>query len=371
MRMLLNNRLFGGGAAPSCGAIVRPSLRVNRFSAGITASLIVCATGFPASTAIGVEATNLGSVVVTGQRCSGVWFTDTWGNDTCVSVFDWGGDGGGYSGGGYNGDGGGGGGTTDTAVADNATSDDPVTCDGKQKTAPAQGAMALTGRPVLIASGTKVLPEVDFLVPPEDFPLKLGRGYNKDLTRTGAFGPRWSSNIEHTLSFEYGAVMCNGRLDQATTCAPGPNPLSAIYMNGEGGFASKHTNAGNGQWTNASGTKIVQSGSQWILTGPDGDQEVYDAYGRPITIKNERGIGVTYSYNGSNQLATITHTTGRAIAIAWSGSKIASITAPNGKAYGYGYNANGYLTSVTYPDNLGTRTYHYEDTNQPGGLTGI
>lgn len=75
--------------------------------------------------------------------------------------------------------------------------------------------------------------------------------------------------------------------------------------------------------------------------------------------------------NGSNKLATITHTTGRSISITWSGSKITAITAPNGKTYGYGYNASGYLASVVYPDNLGTRTYHYEDTAQPGGLTGI
>lgn len=352
------------------GAFREQSTRTNRVSIGIAACLMTAATGIASAPAVAMA--TLDSVVVKGQSCSGIWISDSWGNDSCVSDFGGGGGAGGYSGG-HNdwGGGGGGGGRTDTKVADEATSQNPVGCEGKgEDGAPAQGAMSITAKPVLIASGTKVLPEIDFLVPPEDFPLKLGRGYNKDLTRTGAFGPRWSSNIEHTLSFEYGPVMCNGRLDQIATCSPGSNSLSAIYMNGEGGFASKHMNAGNGQWTHANGTTIVQSGTQWIMTGPDGDQEVYDSYGRPIAIKNERGIGLTYTYS-SSKLATITHTSGRSISVTWSGSKISAITAPNGKSYGYGYNASGYLTSVVYPDNLGTRTYHYEDAAQPGGLTGI
>lgn len=81
---------------------------------------------------------------------------------------------------------------------------------------------------------------------------------------------------------------------------------------------------------------------------------------------------MTYGYNNaSNQLATVTHTSGRAISLTWSGTKVVAITAPNGKAYGYGYNASGYLASVVYPDSLGTRTYHYEDGAQLGGLTGV
>lgn len=348
----------------------KPTLS-NTFSVAAATCLMTCMAGFPAAPASAMA--TLDTVTVVGSKCSGVWVTDGWGNDACVA--DWGGGGGGgdVGGGGFDpgGGGGGGGGPTDTTVSADATSD-PVICPEDEKATPsAQSAMAMTSKPVLVASGTKVLPEVDFLLPPEDFPLKVGRVYNKDLTRAGAFGARWSSNLEHSLSFEYGTVMCGGRLDQAATCSTGGNPLSAIYANGEGGFARKHTSAGNGQWTHASGTSIVHSGSQWIMTGPDGDREVYDAYGRPLTIENERGIGLTYSYNTSNKLATITHTSGRSIAITWSGSKIVAIVAPNGKAYGYGYNGSGYLASVVYPDNLGTRTYHYENSGQPGGLTGI
>jgi len=50
---------------------------------------------------------------------------------------------------------------------------------------------------------------------------------------------------------------------------------------------------------------------------------------------------------------------------------VSAITAPNGKTWSYAYNSAGYLTSVTLPDNLGTRTYHYEATSLPGRLTGV
>lgn len=276
------------------------------------ATVIAC---YPSAPALAAQAINLGTVTVTG--CGGTLITDSWGNETCVSGFNEGfGGGGGHSGGVIDMGGGGGGGPTDTLVAE-AVTRDPQECPDDSQ-APAQGAMAMTDHPVLVATGTKVLPELDFLVPPEDFPLKMARVYSKDLIRTGAFGAHWASNIEHTLTFAYGSIQCNGRLDQATSCAPAGNPLSAIYANGEGGFAEQFTNAGSGQWVH-NDASIVQSGTEWVLTTPEGGQETYNSYGQPISIRNERGIGLTYSYVG-NKLTTITHylslrgrcTTGRA-----------------------------------------------------------
>src|SRR5690606_113253 len=76
-----------------------------------------------------------------------------------------------------------------------------------------------------------------------------------------------------------------------------------------------------------------------------------------------------YAYSG-NRLATVTNSSGRSMGFTWSGNRVSAVTAPNGKTYGYGY-TGGYLTSVTLPDSLGTRTYHYEDSAHPGGLTGV
>jgi RHS repeat-associated protein len=54
----------------------------------------------------------------------------------------------------------------------------------------------------------------------------------------------------------------------------------------------------------------------------------------------------------------------------WSGSRVSAVTAPNGKTYGYSYSGD-YLTEVTLPDGLGSRTYHYEAVGLAGHLTGV
>ncbi|MCL1633516.1 Ig-like domain-containing protein [Luteimonas sp. SX5] len=225
--------------------------------------------------------------------------------------------------------------------------------------------------PVVIASGNKILPEVDFYVPPKTTPLAVARTYDKSLDRIGIFGRRWASSLEYTLSFDYSGTQCHGRLDALAACSASGQPLTKIYANRNNGFASIFLQEPDGSWRDGGGRSLVPHGSGWRLTTKEGGQETYDAAGRPLTILDERGIGLTYGYNSGNQLANVVHTSGRAMQLSWSGGKVATITAPNGKAYSYGYNATGYLASVTYPDGLGVRTYHYEDTAQPGGLTGI
>ena len=256
-------------------------------------------------------------------------------------------------------------GNTDTRIAKESIAVQLDPCNQQAK-------KEATEHPVSIPTGNKLLPESDFAAPPlAGVALEVTRYYDKSLGRTGIFGNKWASSIEYTLSFDYNGNQCHGRLNTVVSCNTGGQPLTAIYANRTNGFATPFSKDAAGIWHNDSGASISASGANWVLTGKDGSQEIYDSYGRPLTIRDERNIGLAYSYNGSNQLATITHTSGRSIALTWSGTKVVAITAPNGKAYGYGYNTNGYLASVVYPDNLGTRTYHYEDTAQPGGLTGV
>ncbi|WP_141452844.1 RHS repeat domain-containing protein [Pseudoxanthomonas sp. z9] len=230
-----------------------------------------------------------------------------------------------------------------------------------------------TGRPVSIATGKKYLPEFDFGVLPEaGVQLVVGRTYDKFLDRTGIFGRRWASTLEYTLSFDYSGVQCHGRLDAMASCAPGTNPLTKIYANRTNGYAWVFSKDASGIWRTSKGDALTVNGTGWKLLTRDGEQvETYDAQGRPLTIRDERNVGLSYSYNTSNQLATITHSSGRAVQLTWASGKVKTITAPDGKVYTYNYNTGGYLSSVVYPDTLGTRTYHYEDTAQPGGLTGV
>lgn len=223
-----------------------------------------------------------------------------------------------------------------------------------------------TDHPVVIATGNKIKPELDFIVRPDENPLYLLRTFDNSLQRTGAFGERWASSIEYTLSFERGDDFCAGRLDLAVSCTSAPN--TRIFAVRTSGFALVFDGSGS-SWTNARGT-LTASGTNWVLELEDGNVETYDQFGRPLSILDSRGIGLTYSYNATDQLWKVSHTSGRSIQLTWQNGKIATVTAPNGKLYSYSYVGNK-LTGVTYPDGLGTRTYHYETGLFPYSLTGI
>lgn len=131
-----------------------------------------------------------------------------------------------------------------------------------------------TKRPVAIATGNKLLPEMDFIVPSADeFTLSVQRNYDKSLNRLGIFGKRWASNLERTLSFQYGTVQCHGRLDAIATCSSGGAALSKIYANRTNGFGWEFTPVTGGNWTNGDGATITSSGSGWLLTHKNGSTE--------------------------------------------------------------------------------------------------
>lgn len=230
----------------------------------------------------------------------------------------------------------------------------------------------ITTKPVVVATGNKVLSELDFAVTSTGVsPLSLTRSYDKQNSIKGMFGANWVSNIEQSLSFEFNGTQCRSPLSGLPSCSTSGQTITKVLAIRSNGYAAGLVPFSTDIWKDSEGNQVQRVGSEWRLTTRQGGTEVYDTYGRPLTIKDSRSVGLTYSYNGSNQLATITHTSGRSIGLTWTGNKVTTITAPNSKAYTYGYNAGGYLTSVVYPDSLGTRTYHYENAAQPNGLTGI
>jgi len=236
--------------------------------------------------------------------------------------------------------------------------------------APAGQIVKATGRPVMIATGTKFLPEVDVALSIGGLPFGVARTYTKGNTKIGIFGQSWSSTLDYTLVFEHQDKVCWAYLDRNEPCNPNGKPLLAIHAYNPSGYAT-HFYQNNGVWISEQGDTARLIDGEWTVDYSGGSRQVFKANGQPRLILDTRGIGLSYAYNASNQLTTVTHTTGRTLSLTWSAGKVVAITAPNGKPYGYGYSANGYLASVVYPDNLGTRTYHYEDSGQPGGLTGI
>lgn len=93
-----------------------------------------------------------------------------------------------------------------------------------------------TDHPVVIATGKKFKPELDFVVPPDEQPLSVFRLYDKSLNRIGIFGPRWASSLEYTLSFDHSGTQCHGRLDTIQACSSATSP-TRIFANRPSGFA--------------------------------------------------------------------------------------------------------------------------------------
>lgn len=228
-----------------------------------------------------------------------------------------------------------------------------------------------TAKPVNIPTGTKLLFELDFLIRGDGQPLEMFRRYTKSSTKTGMFGSKWAASIETGLTLEYNGQQCTTGLGSLSSCAYYGQTPTKIYFNDSDGSTVAFDTFQSGAWRASGVTAFLQPVSGgWKLVRENGDAIEFDGYGRPLTTKDVRGAGLTYTY-ASNTLTSITHTSGRSMSFLWSGNKVTAVTAPNGKSYGYGYDGNGYLASVVYPDNLGTRTYHYEDVSQLGGLTGI
>ena len=251
--------------------------------------------------------------------------------------------------------------TRDTTIA-NVVKEEPKRCPSAEGT---------TQHPVSIATGNKIKSETDFSVSNTGNPFGIIRNYSKAINGTGVFGAKWSSTIEYTLTFHYGAsIQCVGRLSGTTTCNTSGQQLTKIVAMRTSGYGRTFTKDSNGLWTSSDGSAIAQVGSEWKLKTTNGDVETYNSSGQALSIKDDRGVGLTYAY-AAGKLNAITHTSGSAIQLTWLSNKIKTVSAPNGKIYTYSYDASGYLVGVAYPDSLGTRTYHYEDTAQPGGLTGI
>lgn len=111
-----------------------------------------------------------------------------------------------------------------------------------------------------------------------------------------------------------------------------------------------------------------QADGTWILYGENNTVERYSKGGYAKEIKNEQGIGWTFSYGGmqGTQLQRVTHTSGRYVQLIWTGDELRQIKDPDGNAYNYTYGhqkvTDGLhlLKSTTQPGTpVTTIAYHY------------
>ena len=113
----------------------------------------------------------------------------------------------------------------------------------------------------------------------------------------------------------------------------------------------------------------------WKISFSDGSEESYDLYGRLTTIKGQSNIVESISYDETNNIITVSNSfSSRELDIHYdptNDNRVEKIQVPDGLEYTYTYNATGDLTAVIYPNNGGTRNYHYENNSFSNALTGI
>ena len=202
--------------------------------------------------------------------------------------------------------------------------------------------------PINLGVGNKFQTEVDYLGGGV-FPLTVSRTYNS-LSR------EWQQLIE---------VVPNATVTEATVVRPDGKGFT-FSSDGSGGWVAD---------PNVTGTLASFDDGQgnitgWRYTTLDNQIEDYDASGRITAITHRSGISHTYSYTTTD--ITVTHSEGDVLTYQLNASgRITGFTDPDNNQYTYSYDMEGRLTGIAYPNNGGTRTYHYEKLGFPNLLTGI
>nr|WP_255360804.1 hypothetical protein [Chromobacterium sp. LK1] len=120
--------------------------------------------------------------------------------------------------------------------------------------------------------------------------------------------------------------------------------------------------------TDANGTT---TGWQYRVAS-SGDIEFYNAYGQLIQVQRLNGQTETLSYNYANgQLISVKDQWGNALSFTYNTSSLLSTMADGaGQLTQYNYDAANNLSTVTYPDGKSIQ-YLYENTAFPHALTGL
>ncbi|PPT30540.1 DUF6531 domain-containing protein [Xanthomonas arboricola] len=249
-------------------------------------------------------------------------------------------------------DGGGSGGfATSPGAKEQPTNDkrDSADCSGEK-----------SGNPVVISTGNKVEPELDFAANGE-MGLYLERTYNAFWTARGLFGTYWLSNFDYTL-------------------VPAGNTIWAQRPDGR--RIKFLLDAGSGHYLEEKASPVAfvvkQADGSFVLYNETRGTEKYDKRGYITERRNEQGVAWSFRYDGA-YLQEVTHTSGRSIKFAWADGVVTQATDPAGNVYRYGYQQNvfglglskGRLASATLPGAPETViSYHYEDARFVGALTG-
>ncbi len=106
-------------------------------------------------------------------------------------------------------------------------------------------------------------------------------------------------------------------------------------------------------------SEIRKSNGVYVRTMHDGVQQIFDSQNRLQRIRFRDGTELTYGYNISGQVATMSDPTGGIFQFAYAGGRISSVTDPAGRITRFVIDGAGNLTQMIHPDGA-KREFTYE-----------
>ncbi|MFM0076942.1 DUF6531 domain-containing protein [Paraburkholderia sediminicola] len=218
--------------------------------------------------------------------------------------------------------------------------------------------------PVYPGNGAVTLTEADF-VSGDDIPMLFTRTYRSRSLGTSAtaMGPVWFHRWQRNLGL---ASANSGSSSKVLAYRENSEPVTF------------HWSAGTWRTAGFTGLALAQNDSGWTLTDLKTDTvESYSAQGVLLSESLKTGFIRTLTYDGSGLLTTITqHAAGTdanndiTLRLDYDDkNRLSRLNDPLGRMTQYGYDANGNLVSVTWPDGY-ARLYVYDDTRFKNALTG-
>ncbi len=238
------------------------------------------------------------------------------------------------------------------------------------------------GNPVVVSSGAKIQTEADVPGLPNGV-LRVTRTY-RSLRSTGAAqsgGQGWSFSFERhfsvSLSYE------NGRIVPPKLVIGTFGDGSSFEFNRvePGVYVSKFDRRETLE-------SVDIAFEDWRLTTRHGSIERYKKLGDAfvlVSTHTKEGTGQFFNYGSDGKLATISDGSGRTLTLTWAGDTVTTISSATG-AVRYGYvmrksddatevRGTEQLATIDFSDidgrALGTRAYHYDDSNYRHLLTGL
>lgn len=191
---------------------------------------------------------------------------------------------------------------------------------------------ALSKDPVNLGTGAFTLHADDLTLPGRVIPLAFTRWYNSADPTSGPLGPGWTHTYNWAVIESANSVEVrngDGRMDTYTRNADGsytppPSVFARLQKNADGSF---------------------------VLTRADQLRYEFSFSGRLTRIAEPTGNAIALAYAGSD-LTTISDTVGRVVTLAYDAQHhLTALSDPAGRSTTYGYDASGRLTTVT--DSIG------------------